>query len=156
VIRVRPATVGDTAAMSAVLTASIRDLCTADHGNNPEILAGWLKNKTPDGVAAMLANADVSLFVAEYDGAIAAVGAIARDGTISLNYVDPAHRFRGVSKALLVYMEQVLAQRGFIEGRLTSTRTAHRFYRAAGWQDDGPPESRLDLDSFPMRKVLRL
>jgi hypothetical protein len=51
-------------------------------------------------------------------------------------------------------METVLAARGFAEGRLTSTRTAHRFYRDAGWQDDGPPERMFDLESYPMRKPL--
>jgi GNAT superfamily N-acetyltransferase len=154
VITIRPAMPADIAAMSAVLTASIRDLCAADHGNDPEILAGWLRNKSPDGVTKMLANPDATLFVAELDGTIAAVGAVAADGSIGLNYVDPACRFRGLSKALLGFMEQVLAQRGFTTGRLVSTRTAHRFYRAAGWHDDGAPERLFDLDSYPMVKAL--
>jgi GNAT superfamily N-acetyltransferase len=154
VIRIRPAEAADIGAMSAALTASIRDLCTADHGNRPDILNGWLANKTPAGVAKMLANPRATLFVAEHDGTIAAVGAISADGAIGLNYVDPAFRFRGVSKALLAHMETVLAARGFAEGRLTSTRTAHRFYRDAGWLDDGPPERMFDLESYPMRKPL--
>ena len=44
-ILVRPAVPEDAAAMSAVLTASIRDLCTADPRNDPAILSGWLRNK---------------------------------------------------------------------------------------------------------------
>jgi GNAT superfamily N-acetyltransferase len=154
VIAVRQAAPADVEAMSAVLTASIRDLCAPDHGNRPEILNGWLANKTPAGVTKMLANPDATLFVAEYDGTIAAVGAVAADGAIGLNYVDPAFRFRGVSKALLAHMEAVLAERGFAEGRLTSTRTAHRFYRDAGWLDDGSPEHTFELESYPMRKPL--
>jgi GNAT superfamily N-acetyltransferase len=155
VIRIRPAEAADIEAMSAVLTASIRDLCTADHGNRPDVLGGWLANKTPAGVAKMLANPRATLFVAEHDGTVAAVGAISADGAIGLNYVDPAFRFRGVSKALLAHMEGVLAKRGFAEGRLSSTRTAHRFYRDAGWLDDGPPERMFELESYPMRKALR-
>ena len=84
-IRIRPAEAADIGAMSAALTASIRDLCTADHGNRPDILNGWLANKTPAGVAKMLANPRATLFVAEHDGTIAAVGAISADGAIGLS-----------------------------------------------------------------------
>jgi GNAT superfamily N-acetyltransferase len=154
VIAFRPAAPADIAAMSAVLTASIRDLCAADHGNDPEILAGWLRNKSPDGVAKMLANPAATLFVAEYGGTIAAVGAVTADGSIGLNYIDPAFRFMGISRALLGFMERVLAERGFTTGHLVSTRTAHRFYEAAGWRDDGAPERTFDLDGYPMAKVL--
>jgi hypothetical protein len=51
-------------------------------------------------------------------------------------------------------MEGVLAERGFAEGRLVSTRTAHRFYEACGWRDDGEPERLFGLDGYPMVKVL--
>ena len=61
------------------------------------------------GVAKMLGSESMTLFVAERDGVIAAVGAIIEPDTIGLNYVDPAHRFAGVSKALLEAMEEVLA-----------------------------------------------
>ena len=46
-ITIRKAEPADVAAMSRVLIGSITDLCTADHRNDPEILAGWLRNKTP-------------------------------------------------------------------------------------------------------------
>lgn len=59
-ITVRPAGPADATAMSAVLIASIRDLCTADHRNDPEILAGWLRNKTPEMVRKMLDNPNAS------------------------------------------------------------------------------------------------
>jgi hypothetical protein len=35
--------------------------------------------------------------------------------------------------------------RGIRLGRLTSTVTAHRFYRAAGWQDEGVPQDMFGL-----------
>jgi GNAT superfamily N-acetyltransferase len=96
----------------------------------------------------------VTLFVAERDGMIAAVGAIIEPDTIGLNYVDPAHRFAGVSKALMAGMEDVLRRHGISEGKLHSTETAHRFYLATGWEDTGPPQEQFGMRDYPMRKRL--
>ena len=95
----------------------------------------------------------MTLFVAERDGVIAAVGAIIEPDTIGLNYVDPAHRFAGVSKALLVAMEEVLRQHGVAEGKLDSTETAHRFYLAAGGRTPARP-GQFGMRDYPMRKRL--
>jgi GNAT superfamily N-acetyltransferase len=140
--------------MSAVLTDSITVLCAADHHNDPEIIAGWIRNKSVEGVRKILENPDVTLFVAERDGAIAAVGCINAAGEIGLNYVSPVHRFAGVSKALLEAMEDELKRRGVSVATLTSTATAYRFYRSAGWEDAGPPEARFSVAGYPMRKAL--
>ncbi|MEO6012678.1 MAG: GNAT family N-acetyltransferase [Devosia sp.] len=137
--------------MSAVLIASITELCTADHHGNPEALASWLANKTPAGVAAWFANPDNTLFVAEHDGEIAACGGFNTGRKIILNYVAPRHRFVGASKALLQAMEAAL---GPGEATLDSTRTASRFYLDAGWQKAGPPEPYRLVEGHPMRKVL--
>jgi hypothetical protein len=138
--------------MSAVMTASIRELCAPDHHDDPAVIARWTGNKTVAGVAAMLENPDVRLFVAEVDGTVAAVGAISPGKhEILLNYADPAHRFAGVSKALLTAMEEAL---GPGEARLDSTITAHRFYSAAGWTDAGVSAEHFGLTSIPMRKWL--
>jgi GNAT superfamily N-acetyltransferase len=154
VILVRPAVEADLPAMSGVLTASIRDLCGADHHDNPEIVARWTANKTIEGVRAMLANPNSRMFVAEREGEVAAVGSILGDDEIGLNYVHPAHRFRGVSKALLEAMESELRSRGVAEARLVSTTTARRFYLGAGWRDAGPAEDHAGLICYPMRKRL--
>jgi hypothetical protein len=66
--------------MSAVLIASITELCAADHSNGPETLSQWLANKSPAGIRAWFANPDNRLFVAERDGAIAAAGAFNMKG----------------------------------------------------------------------------
>ena len=153
-ISVRPALAADVPAMSRVMIASITDLATADHANDPARVARWTANKTEAGVAKMLGSESVTLFVAERDGVIAAVGAIIEPDTIGLNYVDPAHRFAGVSKALLVAMEEVLRQHGVAEGKLDSTETAHRFYLAAGWQDAAPAQEQFGMRDYPMRKRL--
>ena len=44
---VRRAEPDDVLAMSRVLTASIIELCAADHGNDPAAIAAWTRNKTP-------------------------------------------------------------------------------------------------------------
>lgn len=154
-IPVRPAKSGDVAAMSRVLTASITELCAADHGNAPEAIAAWTANKTVEGVAAMLANPDLLMFVAEHEGRVAAVGAVTRAGAVALNYVAPEARFRGLSKALLARMEAELADLGFAEARLEATATARRFYERAGWTPDGPQATGRQVNGFPMRKMLR-
>ena len=82
-ISVRPAVAADIPAMSRVLTASITDLCGADHQNDAARVARWTANKTEAGVTQMLANPDQTLFVAERDGALAAVGAINRGGEVT-------------------------------------------------------------------------
>ncbi len=122
--------------MSRVLVASITDLCAADHHDDAAFLARWLHNKSPEMVGRMLANPRLSLFVAERDGAVAAVGAIEGADSVALNYVAPAHRFVGVSSALLAALEAEMARRGASVGRLVSTLTAERFYRSRGWMDD--------------------
>ena len=153
-IRVRLAEAKDVEAMSRVMTRSIAELCAADHGGDPETIAGWTRNNTPQGVAQMLANPQLSLFVAEIGGHVGAVGAIAGPDTVALNYVSPDHRRRGLSRALLARMEAEMAARGTDLAWLTSTRTALEFYRAHGWQDAGPPELGHDVSGYPMTKRL--
>ena len=152
--RVRRAEAADVPAVSQVLTASITDLCADDHGGDPHKLAAWTRNKTPDGVAAMLANPHVRMFVADLDGAVAAVGGVSDGGEIMLNYVAPWARFRGVSKAMLAVLESELRTLGFTEGRLEATATACRFYQAAGWIADGPQPAGRAVNGYPMRKAL--
>jgi GNAT superfamily N-acetyltransferase len=154
VIRVRPARADDVPAMSAVLTASITQLCTADHRNDPAILARWLANKSPEKVAQMLASPSAEFFVAEHAGVVAAVGCINSPDEIGLNYVSPAHRFAGISKALLAGMEEHLRKRGVTTAQLSSTATAHRFDLANGWHDAGACELDFGMTSQPMEKRL--
>jgi GNAT superfamily N-acetyltransferase len=155
VIEVRPAAEADIAAMSVVMTASVTELCAADHHDDAHNIAKWVSNRTPEGVAGMLANPDQSFFVAEYGGEVAAVGAVNRQGVVIFTYVSPAHRFQGLSRALLARLEQVLHDWGNEEGRLVSTATARRFYLDRGWVEDGPPLIEGFSTSYPMRKRLQ-
>ena len=78
--------------------------------------------------------------------AVLAVGSVTDAGEITLNYVAPDARFRGVSRALLRALEARAAERGNIRCTLTSTETAHRFYRSAGYVDDGAPTGKFGTD----------
>lgn len=153
-ITVRSARDADAAAMSAVMTASVTELCSADHHDDPANIALWVSNRTPDGVARMLARPGQHFFVAERNGEIAAVGAANTDAMVLFNYVSPAHRFCGVSRALMAHIEQKLRDAGHREARLVSTVTARRFYLEGGWVEDGPPQVEGFSTSYPMRKPL--
>ena len=47
---IREAVVGDAEEACTMVRRSITELCAADHGNDPAILARWLDNKTPENV----------------------------------------------------------------------------------------------------------
>ena len=140
--------------MSMVLTHSITELCAADHGGDPRAIEAWTANKSEDGVAGMLANPALQIYVAERDGVIVAVGAVTIDGHIGLNYVAPGARFSGISSAMLVRLEAALVALGHREGRLEATQTARRFYESRGWQLDGPQAGGRVVNGYPMRKQL--
>ena len=150
-ILVRNARLDDAPAMSAVLIASITQLCVADHRSDPAVLAAWLANKTPESVAKWFDNPESTLVVAEHDREIAAVGGFNRAREITLNYVSPSHRFMGVSSALLEALELGL---GAGEARLSSTETARRFYEHRGWKAAGDTATHRGVSGHPMRKMI--
>lgn len=153
---IRDATPDDAEKACTVLRASISQLCGADHRDDPEILARWLANKTPDNVAAWADGDGRSMLVVVEDEAILAVGGVRDSGEVTLNYVSPSARFRGVSAMLLAALEARAIQRG-AGGRvhLLSTETAHRFYLARGYRDEGPTVGKFGTAaSYPMVKVL--
>lgn len=152
---IRDATPDDAAKACSVLRASISELCLADHLGDPDILSRWLANKTPENVAAWAGAVGSSLLIAVENGCILAVGGVRDSGEITLNYVAPAARFRGVSKALLAALEARAVQRGATRATLLSSETAHRFYLARGYQDVGPPQGKFGTEaSYPMAKPL--
>ena len=154
-MEIRDAILADAPAACAVLRRSITELCVADHRNDPAILERWLANKTPEIVASWIAQPGSSVLVAVEDGIVLAVGAVTDMGEITLNYVSPDARFRGVSRAMLCALEARAIARGNTRCTLISTATAHRFYEAAGYVEDGPPQGKFGTTgSYPMSKRL--
>lgn len=136
-LQIRPARAADAAKACTVLRRSIVELCVADHGHDPTFLSGWLANKTPENVAAWIADPGNVVYVAVGGDAIAGVASMTKAGMITLNYVSPDARFHGVSKALLAALERKAAELGLAQCRLESTKTARRFYEAAGYREQG-------------------
>lgn len=153
-MRIRDAVSEDAAAACEVMRRSITQLCVADHRNDPAILERWLDNKTPEVFRSWI-RSDNSLLVAVEDDGILAVGCVTRVGDITLNYVSPDARFRGVSAALLGALEARAIEQGNKRCRLNSTETARRFYLARGYSEDGSAAGKFGLSSgYPMSKHL--
>jgi GNAT superfamily N-acetyltransferase len=156
-VQIREARLEDADQACDVLRRSISQLCVADHGNDPAILNAWLANKTPELVATWISQKGNSLLLAIKGDTILAVGSVTDTGEITLNYVAPEARFRGVSRALLRALEIRAVERGSHRCTLTSTETAHRFYRSAGYVDEGLPTGKFGTNaSYPMSKVIGL
>ena len=154
-MEIRAATLKDAPAACHVMRRSIAELCVADHRNDEAILARWLGNKTPEIFASWVGQRDNSLFVAAEGDNILAVGSVTDTGQITLNYVSPDVRFRGVSRALLGALEVRAVERGNTRCTLTSTETARRFYLANGYVEDGVPVGNFGTSSgYPLSKVL--
>jgi len=78
---------------------------------------------------------DSFVFVATDRATLVGVAAVRRNGLITLNYVSPDVRFKGVSKALLQRLEEQAVACGNTTCRLASTQTARRCYQSAGFRD---------------------
>ena len=154
-MEIRAAKPEDASAACEVMRRSIAELCIADHRNDEAILQRWLGNKTPEIFESWIRQPDHSLLVAVEGGNILAVGAVTNAGEITLNYVSPDARFRGVSRALLGALEVLAVERGNRRCTLTSTATALRFYRSNGYVEDGPPAGHFGTSSgHPMSKLV--
>lgn len=119
-MKVRDAVPEDAAAACLVMRRSIAELCAADHGNDPVVLERWLSNKTPEIFRSWIRPGNTLLVAVEND-CILAVGCVTDAGEITLNYVSPDARFRGVSGALLAALEDRARARGNARCTLSST-----------------------------------
>ena len=151
---VRDARPEEAAEIAALLRASIADLCAADHRNDAAVVAAWTANKTPETVAAWIADPSQRLLVASCDGRLAGVAAARRSGELLLLYVAPGAAGRGCGTALLAAAEAWLRAVGAPAVRLESTVTARDFYRARGYAEVGAPVRRRGAGGFPMLKRL--
>jgi hypothetical protein len=88
-MEIRDAVPEDAPPACEVMSRSISELCSADHHNDPVILARWLANKTPEIVASWIIKPSNSILVAVESGIVLAVGSVTDAGEITLNYVTP-------------------------------------------------------------------
>jgi len=153
-VRIRPALARDAGAACDVLRRSIGELCARDHHDDPALKQAWLANKTPATVRRWITAPGGQVLLAEMDGKVVGVGAATARGEITLNYVAPEARFRGVSKAVLAALEAWLVGQGVARASLSSTETAHAFYLAAGYCDAADLRVSQAVDGQPMIKAL--
>jgi GNAT superfamily N-acetyltransferase len=150
-MEIRRATIDDAEPAAEVLRRSITELCRADHQGDAPTLAAWLRNKTAENVRRWTGSQH--LFVAAEGDAILGVASLSPAGEVTLNYVSPDARLRGVSKALVARLEAEAAALGLATITLTSTATARKFYAACGYADAGAPVSGFGItQGFPMTK----
>src|SRR5262245_44937333 len=152
-MQIRRATPDDAEAACAVVRRSIVELCQADHQGDAATITTWLANKTAENMRRWIGQAFV--LVATDAGLILGVAAMNASGEITLNYVSPDARLRGVSKALVRRLEQQAAELGVEAVTLRSTATAARFYESAGYRSAGPPTKGFGISlGYPMTKSL--
>lgn len=134
-MNLRRATEDDAAQACAVIRRSIAELCVADHGGDAAHIAKWLSNKTVENVTRWISQTYV--VVAEDGGSIIGVAAMTDAGKVTLNYVSPDARFRGVSKALMRAIEDHARALGLAQCSLETSQTALRFYDSLGYRPTG-------------------
>lgn len=125
------ARIDDAADACLIIRRSISELCSLDHGGDEKLLVDWLSNKTIENVRKWILQ--WHFFAAEEAGKILGVGGMDHAGKITLNYVSPDARFRGVSKALVQSIEDKARALGIDECSLDTTQTALQFYQGLGY-----------------------
>ena len=139
-----------------VVRQSIVELCTADHRGDAETLARWLANKTVSNFVTWFASVDNYCVVAEVDGRVSGVGALKRSGEISLLYLAPSVKGRGIGKAVHVALEEQARVWDLRELNLESTELACAFYEGLGYRSTGAARPRFGvLRAYPYVKALQ-
>ncbi len=133
-ITVRQAELRDEAAVLDVLRKSITELCVADHDGDPDALAAWLSNKTPQNFTTWLTHADFFCVVAQRDDRLCGVALLHRSGRISLCYLMPGTQRAGIGTAIYQALEDQARAWGLHTLKLESTVAARPFYERCGFR----------------------
>jgi GNAT superfamily N-acetyltransferase len=126
---IRTATPDDAARLHELHSAAVRQPCARHYA--PDIIEGWLANRTPSGYLGEIERA--AIFVVEHEGRIVGFGE-ADAGMVVACYVDPALARRGIGSTIMAHA-LALARRGH-DGpiRLESTLNAAAFYERFGFR----------------------
>ena len=123
--------------MTQLRAASIRALCTPDHGDDEATIISWIG--ADDKFDRLIAQDELTLIVVEIDDQLAGLGGMSGD-RILLNYVHPEFRAKGISKTVMQALESRMVAQGTLVGYLDSTVTALPFYEKLGWRKAGPAD----------------
>jgi GNAT superfamily N-acetyltransferase len=148
---IRKAVPEDAEASCVVVRRSITECCVEDHQNNPAILARWLDNKIPENLRTWFQSRGYPV-VAVDESRTVGTAMLGANGSITLLYLIPEARYRGIGKALLSALETEASKRGLRQIELSSTKTAHDFYRRNGYSDTGHEASAFGLTAQLMKK----
>lgn len=114
----------------------------------------WLYNKTAENIRLWIEASDRHIVVAEENERILGVGGASQSGEIILNYVAPEVRFKGISKSIVAALEAYLRTLGLQQCKLTSTRTAHAFYIALGYENTKDSTQTCKAQDLKMHRLL--
>jgi GNAT superfamily N-acetyltransferase len=151
---IREAQPEDADAAIEVVRRSIEALCAADHRNDPDTLARWLANKTPQSFQGWLANPQNFCVVAVGEMGLSGVDLLHREGELMLFYLSPGMQRRGVGRLMYQALEQKAIEWGLCRLHLDSTLMARSFYEAQGFRSAGPAKKLFGVvQSYPYERV---
>ncbi len=128
---IRPFQPDDAQACTAIIRACILE----DPGLSPPLREKLLELETP---AAILERAQLYyLAVHESDGSVSGLGGLDLN-EIRILFVSPGHRHGGIGRALVAHFETMVPPALFKDIFVYSTPGSAGFYRALGFQEQGP------------------
>lgn len=152
---IRPATVGDAAAVARIWEAGWRD---AHIGNVPDEL---VQVRTSESFRTRAPERVADTAVAVLDDEVAGFVMVVED-LVDQVFVDQRHRGSGVAGLLLAEAERLVAAGGHPRAWLAvvpGNARARRFYERQGWADEGAFEHQVQVDggsiSVPSHRFVR-
>ncbi len=127
-IRIRRADLADAQSIRQIHRRSVETLCREDY--TKEQIQAW--TMPPDSRLLESSVVEDDTWVATCRGVVCGFGSRVRSEVVAL-YVDPASVRRGVGRALLAQLENLIANDGMHRITLASTLTAEKFYQAHGY-----------------------
>ncbi|MGV8919487.1 MAG: GNAT family N-acetyltransferase [Pseudomonas sp.] len=125
----RPATGDDTAAISRVVIAALRESNSLDY--SPDLIAQVERSFAPEAISVLLNKRKV--FVALLGENITGTASLDGDVVRSV-FVDPAYQGGGIGRHLMDVIHATAASAGVGALRVPSSITAEEFYAALGYK----------------------
>jgi GNAT superfamily N-acetyltransferase len=126
---VRPATSEDTAAISSVVIAALRESNSQDY--SPDVIAQLERSFAPEVIGALFDKRKI--FVALLGENITGTASLDGDVVRSV-FVDPAYQGGGIGGQLMDAIHATATSSGVGALRVPSSITAQKFYAALGYQ----------------------